>query len=73
MSLLDTDQAATVAEAPARPERCRCCGGHGYVYGLPRGKNPFLMSIEQIARRAVRKPCLACSTPFGLAKGTELS
>lgn len=36
---------------------CSFCGGSGYRYVLPEGRNPFHMRIEQIAASSRRVKC----------------
>lgn len=36
---------------------CPDCGGHGFVFRLPRGVNAFLLRMPQLERSLKRKPC----------------
>lgn len=38
---------------------CKKCNGDGFYYRLPSGKNAFEMSIDTIAKAAIRYDC-AC-------------
>lgn len=57
-----TDRAGTVATATPDETKSKCsnCDGVGWNFMAPRGVNPFMVRIENLARRLERRTCWRC-------------